>query len=62
MMVRWLRFCASNEKCGGSNPRGGTKIPHVVWQKKKKKKTERGDRANEVKNVNNWQVWVRWGE
>ena len=60
-MVRWLRFCASNAKCVGSIPSGGTKIPHAAWQKKKKK-TERGDRANEVKNVNNWQVWVRWGE
>ena len=50
MMVRWLRFCASNAKCVGSIPSGGTKIPHAAWQKKKKK-TERGDRANEVKTL-----------
>ena len=51
MMVRWLRFCASNAKCVGSIHSGGNKIPHAAWQKKKKKKTERGDRANEVKTL-----------
>ena len=51
MMVRWLRFCASNAKCVGSIPSGGTKIPYAAWQKKNTKKTERGDRANEVKTL-----------
>ena len=42
MMVRWLRFCASNAKCVGSIPSGGTKIPYAAWQKKKTQKKQRG--------------------
>ena len=47
MMVRWLRFCASNAKCVGSIPSGGTKILQAPWCGQKKK-PERCNQSQEM--------------
>ena len=36
LVVQWLRLCTSSAGYAGLIPGQGTKIPHVVWQKKKR--------------------------
>lgn len=54
-MIQPLRLCASTARDAGSNPGGGTKIPHAVGVGKKRK-----ERKKKVNNLSQWRDWI-WG-